>query len=390
MATIKYGPIIQSARGSLGGLVFARTGGTSCVRQRPIVRQVQSQAALQSQAFYPAVVSAWRNLTTAQRTAWVRAAQVYQHSCPDGTTRPISPWLMFATVNLRRLNMNAYYLQTGVGSPWTIASLPVFEPGSLETVSADLRYWPEGTVEFYHAGPSSTLSPCYSLSVQRCWRASPTRPGRLVKLLYHGQPSTHCQDLTTLSAALIGTPPIGESVYWECVSHMAAWPASIKYSGLITVPNLGPNLLSNADFESPAAPAVPTGWSAAGSGTLVTETTDVGKSLQSVHWQRTSAGADSHFYSPYSIPILASSDQFFFFGQTKPVSAFTTYFRIQYPSSSEFQITVALPQPDDLWHTISGTSTGSHSVTTARLHVIRLSSAVFDGFLDNLQIRKVL
>ncbi len=300
MATVKYGPIIQSARGSLGGLVFARTGGASCIRTRPIVRQVQSQAALQTQAFYPAVITAWRNLSTADRTAWQRAAQVYQHPCPDGTTRPISPWIMFATVNLRRLSMNAFNLASGMGPAVAIATLPVFEPGALDTTAPGLAVWPDATTFFYHALPSASLSPCYSLSIQRCWRTSPTRPGRLVKLLYHSQPSQHCQDLSAVFSSLVGSPQAGEQIFWRCTSHMAAWPASLSFSGLITVQSGGVDQMTYGDFEAPAAPAAPTGWSTSGRAVLTTSTTDTWLRTQHAHLASTSYASDSYAYTPYN------------------------------------------------------------------------------------------
>ena len=60
MAVIRYGPVVQSARGSLGGLIFARQGGTPIVRTRPKPFRPDSPLQLQTRSRYSTLIAAWR------------------------------------------------------------------------------------------------------------------------------------------------------------------------------------------------------------------------------------------------------------------------------------------------------------------------------------------
>ena len=70
MAVVQYGALIQDARGSIGGVTFARVGGTSCVRQRPLKTKSRTVGVEAARARYARVTAAWSTLSESERETW--------------------------------------------------------------------------------------------------------------------------------------------------------------------------------------------------------------------------------------------------------------------------------------------------------------------------------
>jgi hypothetical protein len=297
MAVIRCGPLVQAIRGALGSVVFARQGGTAIVRQRPLKCNQGSVRELVTRGNYVRVVAYWRAFTDGQRLAWMRAAETYRYSGPDGVTKPVSGWVMYATVALRLVDGgNVTAAEIAEPDPWL---------GEVEKLGVRLDVWPGGPVNLVHSRGTLTVEPpdviavYYRVSVQRTFRVVPTLPGRLMLRAWHNSSRTYSNNLLrataepggatgTTFAAVCGSPGIGERVKWECVSHLWWWPAATIWAGLSEVPNVGAELMSNGDMEIPGWPGytAPTGWSLQGAGTLTSETFDVWGDTASLRWVR--------------------------------------------------------------------------------------------------------
>lgn len=87
MATILPGPALSDIRGSVGGVTFSRNRGGAYARARVTTTNPNTPKQTVTRQHFGQLISTWKNLTSAQRQAWVtlggqmirhnRVAQVY-------------------------------------------------------------------------------------------------------------------------------------------------------------------------------------------------------------------------------------------------------------------------------------------------------------------------
>lgn len=401
MAVVRFGPIVQSASGALGGLVFSRQGGTSIVRTRPLLRNPRTARQLTTRAAYNRVVALWRSLTDAQRLNWFRVAQTYRQPKPDGTSNPLTAWQTFATVQLRYLDM-PYGAATLYPDPYPLA-------GTLETSGIRLDVWPGGPINMVHSRGGPSLLPleynriCYDLFAQRPFRTFPTLPGRLRLSAWHDWSRTYSNNLLSTSnywRPLIGTrwltnfelPAASEFITWHCTSHFLLWPSSTLWSGTSQVPNVSSELLTNGDFELPddAGAGARTGWTPSAGATATTEIHDVWGDAYSLRWQVPAAAGEQNLSSGLNIDVTTPGAYTLRFAAMTTIAAAWYGIYLLLAPSGTVTITTASPPADGLWHEYSYPFNVPADKTLARLRFQKNAGTATDIYLDNITIRRDL
>lgn len=379
MAVVRYGPLVQSVRGALGSVVFARQGGTPIVRPRPLKLNQRSAAQLRVRRNYNAVVAAWRGLTDDDRLRWFRLAETYRQAGPDGLGRPLSAWLLFATTNLRSMHMEG-----------TIAYEPNPGFGDVERSFVRVDVWPGGPVRLVHSVGNPNVGNCYQLLVQRTWRRVGTLPGRLFLSAWHGVTTRRSDAITNEFAEVGGAPGIGEFVKWQCISHMWAWVRSVSFWGLVQVPNVGPELLTNGDMEVPDNSAPPAWWLFAGAGALERVLVDSWGDLRSLKWTRAASAGGTALYTPSTVDLSPAATYVLRFA-AKCVSgtAWSNVF-VYNPTIGVIYVTFNAPPADSIWHEYEYSFTVPAGGQNSKLQFANNNATAVEVYLDDVSIRRDL
>jgi hypothetical protein len=379
MAVVKFGPLVQSVRGALGSLVFARQGGAAIVRPRPLKVNQRSTGQLETRANYERCVNAWRGLTDQQRLMWFRCAQSYRHSGPDGVTRPLTAWQTFALVNLRALD-------AGLATQ----PVPFGFGGYVEAVFVRLEVWPSGPVRLVHSAPSPVIlwgPTFYDLSVQRIWRTWPTLPAKMLLRCWH---ALSLCSADTITSSFPGAPAIGEYVRWSCISHLQAWPMSSRFAGLSQVPNVSVELLTNGDMEIGAIGALPTGWTYAGTGSFVVTGTEPYGDLKSALWFRVAGAGSERVNSPGGIDISVAGTYHLRMAARCTSSTAWEHIWMIWDSGGNQTITLLCPPADDVWHELDYSFVVPAGKTTGNIRFGKDLGTATEVRVDNVSVRRDL
>jgi len=390
MATVKFGPLVQSARGGLGSVVFARQGGAGIVRQRPMKVNQESVRQLQVRTQYARAVELWSGLAQADRDAWFRCAQVYKATSPEGESRPMSAWLVFATVALRMLDT-----PYGDATFWLTAN-PVF--GNLENGTVRLDVWPGGPANVVHSrgtvyDDSFTATVIlYSVSVQRVFRTLPGWPGQSWSRVWHDISIGYSNNVSEGFAALGTWPAIGERIRWRVVSHYPAWPGRTLTQGYSVVPNVGPELIGNGDMELPipATGAPPTGWTVTGAGVLSRVVTQPWGDDASARWTRAAGGGVSYLYAAIGTGSVAAGTYTLRFAARCVAGVAWADILATEVGVGSVVITSACPPADGVWREYSYSFVVPSLWAAGRLNFHMTGAAAVDVEVDNVSIRRDL
>ena len=103
MAKVQYGAMVTALRGSIGGFTFQTNRSGNIVRLRPKGRQSPSTKQAQSLGFNMQLVSAFSELTPAQKLDWDAFAIANTHEDRFGTVRTLTGQNWFISINRNRL-----------------------------------------------------------------------------------------------------------------------------------------------------------------------------------------------------------------------------------------------------------------------------------------------
>ena len=379
MATVRFGPIVQSASGALGSVVFSRQGGTGVVRMRPMRVDRESGRQLEVRAQYAAVVLAWRGLSNAQRRAWWRCGQAYKRVDGEGVARTLTGWLAFSTVNLRAAGQS-YGLQLDPDVLW----------GDIEKVAIRVDVWPGGPVNLVNTTGTATTTVSLGLMVQRWWRKYETRPARLLAQAFNDRVFCRSSNVTAGFADVAGAPGVNEYVGWECISHLAAWPSSMKFSGVSRVPNVSGELVTNGDMELPAGGGGATGWSLTGAGTVGRISVGVWGDLKSLEWTRAAAGGSSYVKSGTDIDCSTPGTYVARFAAKSNAGVPWNQVIMSGGALGDVLITTAYPPADGVWREYEYPFTIAAGDTVKNIRFQSWGAPEILVYLDNVSVRRNL
>lgn len=102
MAKVKFGALVQDARGKLAGNVFARNRGGSYVRAKASPTNPQTDRQLAIRSTFTTLSQDWRTLTDAQRAQWRTWAGNHPFSDVFGDQRTLAGHAAYLQLNARR------------------------------------------------------------------------------------------------------------------------------------------------------------------------------------------------------------------------------------------------------------------------------------------------
>lgn len=100
MAIFIPGPIVAGISGTLNGMNFANTSRGPIIRKALTRTKRRGASSLKQRARFHFLIFEWRNLSDAQRTLWTEAARALPRQNPLGTTRSLSGFQLFLSLNL--------------------------------------------------------------------------------------------------------------------------------------------------------------------------------------------------------------------------------------------------------------------------------------------------
>ena len=390
MAVVRYGPLVLSARGSLGSVVFARQGGTAIVRPRPMKVNQQSGRQLEVRANYARAVALWRGLGQADRDAWFRCAQIYKVVGPDGESKPMSAWVVFVTVALRMLD-TPFACDT-----FWLTPNPVF--GNLEYGTVRLDVWPGGPAQFVHSrgtiydGSFTATVIMYSVFCQRVFRTLPGWPGHCWRKVFGDISIGYSNNVSEGFAAFGSWPGVGERIRWRVKSHYPAWPSGTVMQGFSTVPNVGPELVTNGDMELPVPPfgTPPSGWSILQNGTLSRVTTQPWGDDASAIWTRSAGAGNTFLKTGQDIDVSVAGTYVLRFA-IRSVTG-TAYNVLQLIKTGVWALSFSATPPaaDGLWHEQEWSVVIPAGRTTCGLEFGSTLGQALEVQLDNVSLRRNL
>jgi hypothetical protein len=104
MALVIPGPLVEVLSGKVGGVCFLN--GSTYKAVRGLTKQTRSRSPLMSniQSHVSIVLSAWRDLSSAQQLEWTSTALRFPHTSRVGTTYFLTGYQFFMSLNLKLLS----------------------------------------------------------------------------------------------------------------------------------------------------------------------------------------------------------------------------------------------------------------------------------------------
>lgn len=103
MALIKYSPIVNDIRGSVGNATFQHSLAGSIIRTKPVSMVRNSQQAVNVRTVFPEVLFAWRSLSVAQQTNWKNFLTYSPDFMKKSPRTMISGYSLFVKYNTLRV-----------------------------------------------------------------------------------------------------------------------------------------------------------------------------------------------------------------------------------------------------------------------------------------------
>jgi len=255
MALIQFGSIVHAASGALGGVTFSRQGGAHIVRVRPIWRPGSSEAVLAQQAIFARARAEWRALTDEERLTWTRLATQFSFPNRLGLHRQLSGNHLFIAAAARC-----------IAQGFPISHTPNPDWAYLLGKAISIELWPGGPATLTIPEGTTLALPFVTVSAQRLFSTHPGLPGQLWRVIARPYPGTYACNFWTNLIGAFGTPARLEWYRFEVTQWVPGWPRTTTSRHLLQIPNLGPDLITNGDFQTGGTP--PAGWQVLGTGVL--------------------------------------------------------------------------------------------------------------------------
>jgi len=119
MAKIIFGPIVESAKGSIGGVTFQSNAAGTIIRSRPHVSRKSTHKQNIKHLVIAKINWRWQQLTEAEREQWNTFAATYTKTNKFGQVKKLTGLNWFFSVNFWRIQINLAHLTTPpiYGSP---------------------------------------------------------------------------------------------------------------------------------------------------------------------------------------------------------------------------------------------------------------------------------
>lgn len=255
MAVIRYGAVVQDARGSIGGLTFARNHGTSCIRQRPLKVNYRTPLVEESRRRYAFVVAAWSDLTDDERQTWIGGAAVGNQSGAWGVGKQLSGFQLFCRVNLQSAksvgSVTREWLPVSSGAPLMTGILQALPGGPLRVVQS-----------LYSPGYGVNL--VVRAQLQNIGRAGRAR--RMWRGLGAWSPDAQAMTVKHDGRDVVVGLEANSRIRWEVRGAGLYFMGGNVTSGDLVLPNISHAWNSDGGFEGGTLGAVPVGWSYSGTG----------------------------------------------------------------------------------------------------------------------------
>lgn len=125
MARVTYGALITELTGSIGGITFQRNSSGNIARLKPNMPVNSSVNQQVQQNYLSQLISAWSNLSAANKTSWEVFAAAHDHINEFGETKVLNGFQWFLSCNLNLLLTSQATISAAPG--WTaITSLANF------------------------------------------------------------------------------------------------------------------------------------------------------------------------------------------------------------------------------------------------------------------------
>lgn len=207
MTKIKFGSIVTSAAGKLGGHVFARSpyGGTLRNKAIPVNRNTPAQQNIRSN--FRHLATSWRALTEDQRATWNAAVDLFLTTNVFGNSYAPTGQLLFTRLNLNLLNAEQPIIY--------VAPLPV------SLIAVELTrlfiYTPSNIIFLRWKNPAANQTMLVSLTNPMSQGPSNVRTN--YKQLRAVTQSVLTQiTLREQFVAIYGYPPVGSTVHAKVIS----------------------------------------------------------------------------------------------------------------------------------------------------------------------------
>lgn len=376
MALIRFGSVIQAASGRLGAICFSRQGGTPIVRTQPLQRNHSSAAAHAVRASFATAEHTWRDLTTAERLTWVNAARQLPSANRLGLSRQISPFCAFLRCAISSLLDGIQISRSADPYPLTLMAHPL-------TVELS----PGGPALVYSA--TGWFSQYYSLAIhaQRTVRTHPSLPGQLWKVVSRNPPAYYATNIWTQLTASFGTPVALEWYRFKLIQQFHSWPAPRITQCHVQIPNIGPELIYNGDFQTGSTP--PPGWDVIGTGQLVQTSSLTWADLKSGEWICSALTANSYWQTTAAHRFTLTGGQSYTLSWAyRRGSGNISGVRIIGTGMTTIDLYAALPGATGIWIRDQKSFTPDANATNCLFRVFNYTGVDVDLRVDNISIRK--
>jgi hypothetical protein len=376
MALIRFGSVIQAASGRLGGICFSRQGGTPIVRTQPLQRAHDSAAAVTTRAVWARAHRLWLKLSDADLLSWQNAARQLPSPNRLGLSRQISAYNAYMASAVPAL------LAGDTPVPTAAASAALVQPGNLV-----VEIWPGGPANVTH--PDGTFLNFFTLvtKAQRCVRTNPSLPGQFWKIVSRRQPGFISTNIWPELIAAFGTPVALEWYRFLFLRRVPGWPKTHTTHVHAQIPNVGPELVINGDFQIGGSP--PYSWRVIGPVTLEQDTFLPWGDGISAHADHGAAQATARFltWTPGLFSLQAAQSYTCRFAYRFD-SGHVDYIVIEGSGMSAVTLARDFFSADIDWHQASYTWLQATNATNCYLNFYSMLGSSMHITVDNVSIRK--
>lgn len=137
MARVIYGSIITDIKGSIGGITYQKNGSGTIARLKPRKHKTNTQRQRDQQPRLKEVQRLWNELDLGSKIQWNDFADLHDKIGLDGTSKKLTGYQWFMTINQNRLLFDDSFLE----EPPTFEVVNPITGGFLDFTSGTLRFF---------------------------------------------------------------------------------------------------------------------------------------------------------------------------------------------------------------------------------------------------------